>query len=71
MDLLYRLTGASMSGDLKNPSKSIPAGTLGAVGFTYMAYTSMGLLMAGSVDRTTLKMDLSVMQDASIFVGWV
>jgi potassium/chloride transporter 9 len=59
------LTGASMSGDLKNPSSSIPSGTLGAVGFTYIAYVSMGVLMAGSIDRHTLQMDLSVMQHVS------
>lgn len=54
-----------MSGDLKNPSRSIPSGTLGAVGFTYIAYAVMAVLMAGSLDRSTLKIDLSVMQDVA------
>ncbi|KAJ3222857.1 hypothetical protein HK099_001821 [Clydaea vesicula] len=59
------LAGASMSGDLKSPSRSIPRGTLGGVFFTYILYASLGVLLASSVDRKSLKIDLSIMQDIS------
>ncbi|KAJ3386404.1 hypothetical protein HDU92_002570 [Lobulomyces angularis] len=59
------LAGASMSGDLKSPSRSIPRGTLGGVFFTYILYASLGVLLASSVDRKSLKLDLSIMQDIS------
>jgi amino acid transporter len=63
------LAGASMSGDLKSPSKSIPLGTLGAIAFTYTMYVSMAFLLAGSISRKSLKNDLSVMSDIAYFPG--
>ncbi|GJJ70481.1 solute carrier family 12 (potassium/chloride transporters), member 9 [Entomortierella parvispora] len=60
------LAGASMSGDLENPSKSIPTGTLWAVGSTFCVYTFIVVLMGGSISRSTMYTDLSVLQDISI-----
>ncbi|KAF9116889.1 hypothetical protein BGX27_008973 [Mortierella sp. AM989] len=60
------LAGASMSGDLEEPSKSIPKGTLWAVGSTFCAYTLIVILMGGSISRSTMYSDLSVLQDVSI-----
>ncbi|KAF9370942.1 hypothetical protein CPB97_002344 [Podila verticillata] len=60
------LAGASMSGDLEDPSKSIPSGTLWAVGTTFCAYTCIVILMGGSISRSTMYTDLSVLQDVSI-----
>jgi len=49
------LAGAAMSGDLKDPSKSIPRGTLGAVTLTGIGYTILMVLIASSVTRDTLR----------------
>jgi potassium/chloride transporter 9 len=55
--------GASMSGDLKNPSVSIPRGTLSGMGLTFVIYVSVIFAMAATVTRETLYTDIAVMQD--------
>jgi potassium/chloride transporter 9 len=59
--------GASMSGDLKNPSVSIPRGTLAGMGLTFFIYIAVIFAMASTVTRNTLYTDISVMQDVSPF----
>jgi solute carrier family 12 (potassium/chloride transporters), member 9 len=59
--------GASMSGDLKNPSVSIPRGTLGGMGLTFFIYIAVIFSMAATVTRNTLYTDIIVMQDVCHF----
>ncbi|KAJ3159951.1 hypothetical protein HDU86_001215 [Geranomyces michiganensis] len=60
------LAGASMSGDLCTPSRSIPKGTIAALVCTYAAYSLLALLVAGSIERATLLTNLNVLQDVAL-----
>jgi potassium/chloride transporter 9 len=59
--------GASMSGDLRNPSKSIPSGTLWAMLSTLVAYSLVILSMASSISRRSLLRDANIIQDTNIW----
>lgn len=47
--------GANMSGDLKDPAKSLPSGTLLAIGFTAVIYVAQVVLTAGAMPADQLK----------------
>ena len=54
-----------MSGDLKNPSKSIPKGTLAGLGLTFITYTLVILGMAASITRQSFYNNVNVIQIVS------
>ncbi|KNG49045.1 cation chloride cotransporter [Stemphylium lycopersici] len=60
------LAGASMSGDLKHPSKAIPKGTLWGIGLTFVLYTLVIFAMAASIARETLYNNTNVIQLTNI-----
>ncbi|KIX00140.1 uncharacterized protein Z518_10277 [Rhinocladiella mackenziei CBS 650.93] len=60
------LAGASMSGDLKNPSVSIPRGTLGGLALTFISYTLVIVSMAASITRESFYRNVNVVQDTNI-----
>ncbi|CAJ0932342.1 unnamed protein product, partial [Mesorhabditis belari] len=49
------MTGANMSGDLKDPQKSIPTGTIAATASTSLIYFALAVLFAASIDRSVLR----------------
>ncbi|MFC1597218.1 amino acid permease [Planctomycetota bacterium] len=61
------MAGANMSGDLKNPGKMIPLGTLAAVAVTAFVYLIMALVLAASCSRQALLENLQVVRDTAWF----
>jgi amino acid transporter len=59
------MAGANMSGDLRDPAKSLPLGTFAAIGVTALVYLSLILLLAGGVDRQVLISNNLVMDDVA------
>lgn len=57
------MEGANLSGDLKNPSKSIPKGTLIAIFASFFFYAMIIIVLAGCFDHETLLENTMVMQD--------
>ncbi|MEO5721592.1 MAG: amino acid permease [Chthoniobacterales bacterium] len=57
------MAGANMSGDLRSPSKSLPAGTFLAIGFTAVVYLVIGALLAGTRGHTELIADNFIMRE--------
>ncbi|KAK3325864.1 amino acid permease-domain-containing protein [Apodospora peruviana] len=59
--------GASMSGDLRNPSKDIPVGTLWAMLSTFIAYLIVILSLAASTTHVTFLSNANVIQETNIW----
>ncbi|MCB2224856.1 MAG: amino acid permease [Actinobacteria bacterium] len=59
--------GVSMSGDLRQPGKSLPRGTFAAVGLSTVVYVSVAVLMAGNASQADLVGDGRVMRSIA---GW-
>ncbi len=57
------MAGANMSGDLRDPAKSIPRGTLAAVAVTGIIYLSQALLLGGCREHASLVKDNMVVAD--------
>ncbi|XP_069473644.1 solute carrier family 12 member 9-like [Ambystoma mexicanum] len=65
------MAGSNISGDLKNPSFSIPRGTITAVIFTYIIYNLLSLMVSCTCDRTLLLNDYSFMREFNIWHPFV
>ncbi len=57
--------GVSMSGDLKDPGKSLPTGTFLAVGISIVVYLSVAVLFAAGAPLASLSGDYGVMGEIS------
>lgn len=61
------LAGANISGDLRNPAKSIPLGTLSGIATTFLIYTLLFVLSAASCSRELLQNDYLYMQTTNVW----
>lgn len=59
--------GIAMSGDLKDPKKSIPKGTLWAIGVGLVVYISLAIFIAVSIDSESLKSDYNILMKMALF----
>ena len=59
--------GVAMSGDLKDPKKSIPFGTLGAIAIGFIVYVGLAIALAVFVNRDLLINDYNFL----LKVAWV
>ena len=67
------MAGLNMSGDLKRPARSIPRGTLAAIGVGAGVYLLQMVLCGGAFDRETLREEpFLVLQNHALFsAGWL
>lgn len=63
------MEGANLSGDLKNPAKSIPTGTLWAIGASFATYLVLIFTMAFAFHPDVLRYDASYWQQATVLAG--
>ena len=61
------MAGVNMSGDLRDPVRSIPSGTLAAVGTGYLIYMVLPIFLAMRADATTLIAEPLIMQEIALW----
>lgn len=57
--------GVSMSGDLEDPKKSIPKGTIAAIAVGFIIYVVLAIFLAVSIDRNALITDPQILLNIS------
>jgi amino acid transporter len=61
------MAGANMSGDLKDPKRSIPVGTLAAIGVSFVIYVLLAIWLARSATPEEMVTNYTVMMDKSFW----
>ncbi len=59
--------GVNMSGDLKDPKRSLPRGTLLAIGTGLIVYVGLAVFLAYRIDGDQLRNSQTVLQDMALF----
>lgn len=61
------LAGLNMSGDLRDPHKSIPLGTLTGIGAAFVVYTMFVFVLGGTCTREALLTDYLIGEKVALF----
>ncbi|MEX0275730.1 MAG: amino acid permease [Flavobacteriaceae bacterium] len=61
------MAGANMSGELKDPKRSIPSGTLWAIGVSFVIYMALAYWLARSATETELISNYNIIIEKSYF----
>ena len=61
------MAGVNLSGDLKDPIRSIPTGTLAAVGVGYVIYMALPFLLASRADASSLIENPLIMKQIAVW----
>ncbi len=59
--------GIAMSGDLKDPKRSIPIGTLSAIGVGLIVYLGLAIFISFTINSETLKTDYNILMKIAMF----
>ncbi len=59
--------GIAMSGDLKNPKKNIPIGTISAIAVGFIVYVGLAIFLTFRVDPDILKSDYNILMKIALF----
>ncbi len=59
--------GIAMSGDLKDPKKSIPSGTIAAIAVGFFVYILLAFFISFYIDSDTLKNDYNILMKIAIY----
>jgi len=62
--------GVNMSGDLKDPGRSLPVGTFAAVGLSMLVYILSAIILAGTLPAGTLQTEYEAMQKVA-YGNWL
>ncbi len=60
------VAGANLSGELREPQKSVPAGTIGGIGVTYLIYMALAFLFIRMIPLEELQQNFLAMADYSL-----
>ncbi|MGB0806482.1 MAG: amino acid permease [Salibacteraceae bacterium] len=63
--------GIAMSGDLENPKKDIPIGTMLAIGVGLFIYIVLAIYLSVGVEESILKSNYNVLMDIALFAPFV
>ncbi len=65
------MAGANMSGDLRDPARSIPSGTIAAVLATSIVYLGMAVLLAGARPFEALQANTFIVVEIARWPSWI
>ena len=60
-------SGVAMAGDLKDPGRSIPIGTMVAIGVAFVIYLALAVFLAIQIQTPSLQSNMNIWMDVAVF----